>query len=69
MLARHHGSIRVAYHHAERVVAGHVFTRDELLDAKMPRVGAAEEGFYGGKEEAPVEHDVVAIRGLTIRFE
>ena len=66
-----HRSLSVAYHDAESGVTGGfgVFSGDELLDAEMPGVGAAEEGFGGGEEEAPVEHDVVAIRGLSIRFE
>ena len=67
MLARHHGSLRVAYHDAEGGVDGGV--ADELLYAEVPRVGAAEEGRGGGEEEATVQHDVVTIRGLTIRFE
>ena len=77
MLARHHGRRHVADHDAEGgvgggvvgVFAGGVFSGDELLDAEMSRVAAAEEGFCRGEKEAPVEHDVEAIRVLPIRFE
>ena len=72
MLARHHGRRHVADHDAEGGVGGGVvgvFSGDELLDAEMSRVAAAEEGFCRGEKEAPVEHDVEAIRVLPIRFE
>ena len=62
----HHGRLRIANHDAE---AGVVGVGDELLDAEVPGVGAAEEGSDGGEEEAPVEHNVVAILGVPIRFE
>ena len=57
----HHGRLRIANHDAE---AGVVGVGDELLDAEVPGLGAAEEGSNGGEEEAPVEHDVEAIRRL-----
>ena len=54
----HHGRLRIANHDAE---AGVVGVGDELLDAEVPGVGAAEEGSDGGEKEAPVKHDVVAV--------
>ena len=63
-----HWGLGVAYYDAEGGVDGGG-GGDELLDAEVPRVGAAEECLGGGEEKAAVDQDVIAVRRPQIRLE